>query len=59
MYSPPYNQVEDRAQLLEFMRANGFALDIPLINGVAAAILMSLAVFLIVEASKVLRSPRP
>ena len=41
------------------VRANGFALDIPLINGVAAAILMSLAVFLIVEASKVLRSPRP
>jgi transcriptional regulator len=26
MYSPPYNRLEDRAELLEFMRANGFAL---------------------------------
>jgi transcriptional regulator len=26
MYSPPYNQVEKRAELLEFMRANNFAL---------------------------------
>lgn len=26
MYSPPYNRVEDRAELLEFMRANSFAL---------------------------------
>ena len=25
MYSPGYNQVEDRAELLEFMRANSFA----------------------------------
>ncbi len=25
MYSPPYNRVEDRAELLEFMRANNFA----------------------------------
>src|SRR5205807_6183341 len=25
MYSPPYNRIEDRAQLLEFMRANSFA----------------------------------
>ena len=25
MYSPSYNQVEDRAELLEFMRANSFA----------------------------------
>ena len=24
MYSPPYNRVEDRAELLEFMRANNF-----------------------------------
>ena len=26
MYSPPYNQVEDRAELIGFMRANSFAL---------------------------------
>jgi transcriptional regulator len=26
MYSPPYNQVEDRAEVLAFMRANNFAL---------------------------------
>jgi transcriptional regulator len=26
MYSPPYNRVEDRAELLAFMQANGFAL---------------------------------
>jgi transcriptional regulator len=26
MYSPPYNRLEDRAQLLELMRANSFAL---------------------------------
>jgi transcriptional regulator len=26
MYSPPYNRVEDRAELLEFMRANNFVL---------------------------------
>ena len=26
MYSPPYNRVEDRAELLEFLRANSFAL---------------------------------
>lgn len=25
MYSPPYNQVENRAEVLEFMRANNFA----------------------------------
>ncbi|MGQ0511066.1 MAG: FMN-binding negative transcriptional regulator [Betaproteobacteria bacterium] len=25
MYSPPYNQVEDRAELLAFLRANSFA----------------------------------
>ena len=25
MYSPPYNQVEDRAEVLSFMRANNFA----------------------------------
>jgi transcriptional regulator len=25
MYSPSYNRIEDRAELLEFMRANGFA----------------------------------
>ena len=26
MYSPPYNQIEDRAELLAFMRANDFVL---------------------------------
>jgi transcriptional regulator len=26
MYSPPYNRVEDRAELVEFMRANNFPL---------------------------------
>ena len=26
MYSPPYNQVESRAEVLDFMRANNFAL---------------------------------
>jgi transcriptional regulator len=26
MYSPPYNQIEKRAELIEFMRANNFAL---------------------------------
>lgn len=26
MYSPPYNRLEDRTELLEFMRANSFAL---------------------------------
>src|SRR2546429_7828096 len=26
MYTPPYNQLEKRAELLEFMRANNFAL---------------------------------
>ena len=26
MYSPPYNQLEQRAELIEFMRANSFAL---------------------------------
>jgi transcriptional regulator len=26
MYSPPYNQIEDRAELVAFMRANGFPL---------------------------------
>jgi len=26
MYSPPYNRIEDRAELLEFMRANSFVL---------------------------------
>jgi transcriptional regulator len=26
MYSPPYNRIEDRTELVEFMRANSFAL---------------------------------
>jgi len=32
MYSPPYNRIEDRAELIEFMRANNFPV---LITGLA------------------------
>jgi transcriptional regulator len=35
MYSPPYNRVEDRAELLAFMRANGFPL---LVTGTGGAL---------------------
>jgi transcriptional regulator len=35
VYSPPYNRLEDRAELLEFMRANGFAL---LVTGAGGAL---------------------
>jgi transcriptional regulator len=35
MYSPPYNQIEKRAELLEFMRANNFAL---LVTGTGATL---------------------
>jgi transcriptional regulator len=37
MYSPPYNQVEDRAELLEFMRANSFALLVTATGGAPLA----------------------
>lgn len=37
MYSPPYNRVEDRRELVEFMRANSFALVVTATNGVPAA----------------------
>jgi transcriptional regulator len=35
MYSPPYNQIEQRAGLMEFMRANNFAL---LVTGTGGAL---------------------
>jgi len=35
MYSPSYNQIENRAELLEFMRANSFAL---LVTGTGGAL---------------------
>jgi transcriptional regulator len=37
MYSPPYNRNEDRAQQLEFMRANNFAILVTSIDGELAA----------------------
>jgi transcriptional regulator len=37
MYSPPYNQVEDRRELVEFMRANSFALLVTATGGVPTA----------------------
>jgi len=37
MYSPPYNRVEDRRELLEFMRANSFALLVTATGGVPMA----------------------
>lgn len=37
MYSPPYNQVEDRAELLAFMRANSFALLVTATGGAPMA----------------------
>ena len=37
MYSPPYNQVEDRAELLSFMRANSFALLVTATGGTPLA----------------------
>jgi transcriptional regulator len=33
MYSPAYNRLEDRAELLEFMRANGFVLLVTATGG--------------------------
>jgi transcriptional regulator len=37
MYSPPYNQVEDRRELVEFMRANSFAVLVTATGGVPMA----------------------
>ncbi len=37
MYSPPYNRVEDRAELLEFMRANNFPILVTGTGGVLHA----------------------
>ncbi len=33
MYSPPYNRVEDRAELVQFMRANNFAVLVTGLGG--------------------------
>ena len=38
MYSPPYNRVEDRAELVEFLRANSFAV---LVTGTGGSLLAS------------------
>ena len=37
MYSPPYNRVEDRRELVDFMRANSFPLLITATDGVPQA----------------------
>jgi transcriptional regulator len=37
MYSPPYNRVEDRRELVEFMRAHGFALLVTATGGAPMA----------------------
>ncbi|HSG75710.1 MAG TPA: FMN-binding negative transcriptional regulator [Burkholderiales bacterium] len=37
MYSPPYNRVEDRRELVDFMRANNFALLVTATAGVPLA----------------------
>jgi len=37
MYSPPYNRVEERRELLEFMRANSFALLVTATGGAPLA----------------------
>jgi transcriptional regulator len=37
MYSPPYNRVEDRRELVEFMRANSFALLVTATGGAPIA----------------------
>ena len=37
MYSPPYNRIEDRRELLEFMRANSFAILVTATGGTPVA----------------------
>jgi transcriptional regulator len=37
MYSPPYNRVEDRHELVAFMRANSFAMIVTATDGVPMA----------------------
>ena len=37
MYSPPYNRVEDRSELCEFMRSNSFAMLVTATGGVPLA----------------------
>jgi transcriptional regulator len=37
MYSPPYNRIEDRRELLEFMRANSFVLLVTATGGTPVA----------------------
>ena len=48
MYSPPYNQVENQAEAVAFMRANNFAL---LVTGTGATAFTTAAM------SSALRSP--
>jgi len=49
MYSPTYNRVEDRAELVAFMRANGFAV---LVTGTGGALHASHLPVRILEANK-------
>jgi transcriptional regulator len=37
MYSPPYNRIEDRRELVDFMRANSFAILVTATGGTPAA----------------------
>jgi transcriptional regulator len=52
MYSPPYNQVEDRAEILAFMRANNFPI---LVTGVGGNIVASHLPALVEEEGKEIR----
>jgi transcriptional regulator len=45
MYSPPYNRVEDRVELLEFMRANNFPILVTGTGGVLHASHLPVTVF--------------
>ena len=45
MYSPPYNRVEDRVELLEFMRANNFPILVTGTGGVLHASHLPITVF--------------
>lgn len=44
MYSPPYNHMEDRAELIQFMRANGFPVLVTGTGGVLHASHLPVAV---------------
>ena len=45
MYSPPYNRVEDRRELLDFMRAHSFALLVTATDGVPQGSHLPVTVF--------------